>query len=101
MSCCGGAEEEPNPLPNQFTATPKSGNPYSGGGAGAMREESQGVQLQEMEHHKKCCRSRYCYGYVRAYGDEGQSRNDKWRRGRRSQNGLLGNPIIFRVYAFN
>ncbi|GFP91663.1 probable protein kinase at2g41970 [Phtheirospermum japonicum] len=34
MLCCGGAEEEPNPPPNQFTAPPKSGNPYSGGGAG-------------------------------------------------------------------
>ncbi|KAL3632400.1 hypothetical protein CASFOL_025384 [Castilleja foliolosa] len=34
MFCCGGAEEEPNPPPNQFTAPPKSGNPYSGGGAG-------------------------------------------------------------------
>ncbi|KAL8456298.1 hypothetical protein ACS0TY_033667 [Phlomoides rotata] len=36
MLCCGGAEDEPygGPPPNQYTAPPKAGNPYAGGGAG-------------------------------------------------------------------
>ncbi|KAL0405028.1 UNVERIFIED_CONTAM: putative protein kinase [Sesamum radiatum] len=35
MSCCGGGEEEltTGPPANQYTAPPKSGNPYAGGGA--------------------------------------------------------------------
>ncbi|KAL6555470.1 hypothetical protein OROGR_006728 [Orobanche gracilis] len=43
MLCCGGAEDEPNggPPPNQFTAPPKSGNPYSGGAAGDGNERGE------------------------------------------------------------
>ncbi|KAK6149239.1 hypothetical protein DH2020_016764 [Rehmannia glutinosa] len=43
MLCCGGAEEEPNsggPPANQYTAPPKSGNPYAGStGGGTERGE--------------------------------------------------------------
>ncbi|KAG8371832.1 hypothetical protein BUALT_Bualt12G0004100 [Buddleja alternifolia] len=35
MLCCGGAEEEPNngPPANHYTAPPRAGNPYAGGGS--------------------------------------------------------------------
>ncbi|KAL0452944.1 UNVERIFIED_CONTAM: putative protein kinase [Sesamum latifolium] len=44
MSCCGGGEEEltTGPPANQYTAPPKSGNPYAGGG-GSERGEPKGA----------------------------------------------------------